>query len=230
MLRVGINPRHIVISTCSAYNSGPPLPLWPVRRPMLLVLSSGADLNARDRSGSIPLHYAAKNGRVDMVKYLVENGALVACRNSQQRTPYDVATNHIIRQYLLPLQLRVSRGASKPDRGSVPDCQPCIKWSTRLRRWRETLLIETKEAKMTVGDWSVTPADPGRVCVVKAEPAPEADFTSLHNPNVVRDYSNLPPPPTFAPQTMAPPQAAPYPHTGVRPRESRPACLRACLP
>lgn len=68
----------------------------------------GADVNAQDKNGNIPLHAAAKGTRIDIVKYLVDKGADVARRNKHRQTPYDVATNHIIRQYLLPLQFRVS--------------------------------------------------------------------------------------------------------------------------
>lgn len=67
----------------------------------------GANINAEDQTGDIPLHYAAKYGKIDMVKYLVGRGALVAKRNARRLTPYDVATSHVVRQYLLPLQFKV---------------------------------------------------------------------------------------------------------------------------
>ena len=67
----------------------------------------GADVNSKDRSGNIPLHAAAKAGKMDMVKHLISIGADVARRNNYHQTPYDVSTSHIVRQYLLPLQLRV---------------------------------------------------------------------------------------------------------------------------
>lgn len=53
------------------------------------------------------MHAAAKAGKIELVKHLVGLGADVAHRNSYRQTAYDVATSHIVRQYLLPLQLRV---------------------------------------------------------------------------------------------------------------------------
>lgn len=47
-----------------------------------------------------------------MVKMLVGQGAAVEKRNGSRLTAYDVATDHVVRQYLLPLQLRVSRSLS----------------------------------------------------------------------------------------------------------------------
>jgi ankyrin repeat protein len=76
---------------------------------------AGAQLQVKDGSGNTPLHYAAKAGKVDLVKYLVSKGADVSSRNSHRHTPYDVATNHIIRQYLLPLQLRVCSRPTNTD-------------------------------------------------------------------------------------------------------------------
>lgn len=45
---------------------------------------------------------------MDIVKHLIGLGANVGQRNAYRQTAYDVATSHIVRQYLLPLQLRVS--------------------------------------------------------------------------------------------------------------------------
>jgi ankyrin repeat protein len=64
-------------------------------------------VNAKDRSGNLPLHAAAKAGKMELVKHLIGLGANVGHRNSYRQTAYDVATSHVVRQYLLPLQLRV---------------------------------------------------------------------------------------------------------------------------
>lgn len=152
-----------------------------------LRLPPGVPLQVKDGTGNTPLHYAAKAGRVDLVKYLVSKGADVACRNNHRHTAYDVATNHIIRQYLLPLQLRVSATGS-------------------------------------IGGWCWTSASPC-VCArcpvmlsCQAEPQPEPNaLLAVHNPDIVRDYSNLPPPPTsFPAQAFAAPPthyAVPRPST-----------------
>ncbi|KAG5178762.1 ankyrin repeat-containing domain protein [Tribonema minus] len=72
----------------------------------------GGDLAGADNSGNTPLHYAAKGGQIDTVKWLLELGARVDARNASRQSPYDLATNHVVRQYLLPLQLKAE--ASNP--------------------------------------------------------------------------------------------------------------------
>jgi hypothetical protein len=123
---------------------------------------------------------------VDLVKKLVAQGADVARRNAHRQTPYDMATNHVIRQYLLPLQLRVGLD------GRLPPCVPTSPPTLHLTR---------------------TQAEP--------EPAPNS-LLAVHNPDIVRDYSNLPPPPTSipAPQAVhAPPPGGPtpLPNYNIRP-------------
>lgn len=44
---------------------------------------------------------------MEMVKMLVGQGVGVEKRNATRLTAYDVATDHVIRQFLLPLQLKV---------------------------------------------------------------------------------------------------------------------------
>jgi hypothetical protein len=62
-----------------------------------------------DTTGNTPLHFAAKNGHIDICKRLVDLKANPAARNAQGQSAYDLAQNHIIRQYLLPIQLAVER-------------------------------------------------------------------------------------------------------------------------
>lgn len=70
---------------------------------------AGADITTADNAGNTPLHYASKGGNVEMVKMLVGQGVGAEKRNTARLTSYDVATDHVIRQFLLPLQLRVSK-------------------------------------------------------------------------------------------------------------------------
>ncbi len=40
------------------------------------LVENGLDVNAKNGHGDLPIHYAAKHGYLDVVKYLVESGAL----------------------------------------------------------------------------------------------------------------------------------------------------------
>ena len=52
------------------------------------LIAQGADLNAKmDTTGETPLILAARNGRADAVKRLLEEGADVNCRDNTGRTP-----------------------------------------------------------------------------------------------------------------------------------------------
>jgi ankyrin repeat protein len=71
-----------------------------------LLLSRGVHIEMLDANGNSTLHYAAKAGVIDICKLLIEKGCSAARRNNQQQTPYDASQNHIVRQYLLPIQLK----------------------------------------------------------------------------------------------------------------------------
>ena len=75
------------------------------------------DVHAVDARGETMLHHAARGGNLDLVKLLVEEGLLASHKNSQGRTPYDVASGKVghIRQFLLP---HVFAGEKKD--GSAP--------------------------------------------------------------------------------------------------------------
>ncbi len=115
-----------------------------------MLLEMGADMESKDKYGNGLLHAAAKGGKLDTVKFLLGRGADVSRRNTSRQTAYDVAESHIVRQYLLPLQLR-------------------------------------------------------------AEPEPATgSLAAVHNPDVIRDYSNLAPPPTAPAYSV--PAAPPHHH------------------
>lgn len=72
-----------------------------------MLLSRGVNIDLLDRAGNSPLHYAAKAGAIDLCKLLVERGCSAARKNNSHQTPYDVAQNHVVRQFLLPIQLKI---------------------------------------------------------------------------------------------------------------------------
>lgn len=83
-----------------------------------ILRSYGVPLELADRNGNTPLHYSAKSGHIDLCKFLVSCGCTISKRNSSGQTPYDVSENHIIRQYLLPLQLQDERQQMDADPSS----------------------------------------------------------------------------------------------------------------
>ena len=74
-----------------------------------LLMSRGISVEFLDQHGNSPLHFAAKYGHHDLCKWLVEKGAFAGRKNVSGQTPYDVAQNHVVRQYLLPLQFQSER-------------------------------------------------------------------------------------------------------------------------
>lgn len=84
------------------------------------VLSRGTNIQLLDQNGNTPLHYAAKYGHLDMCKYIVEKGSKTHLRNKQNQTSYDIAENHLVRQYLLPLVLTGEREVAEASGVPIP--------------------------------------------------------------------------------------------------------------
>jgi hypothetical protein len=80
----------------------------------------GVPINHLDRSGNTPLHYAAKYGHLDLCRVLIESNGSPALRNSVGQSPYDVAESHVVRQYLLPLQLAIEREMNPTSVAAIP--------------------------------------------------------------------------------------------------------------
>lgn len=72
------------------------------------LLSSNAPLLVTDYEGNTTLHYAAMGPSLDIVKFVVSQGADVSALNKNGQSSYDVATLHVIRGYLLPLFLHAT--------------------------------------------------------------------------------------------------------------------------
>jgi len=83
-----------------------------------LVEECGADVNARDHLGSVPLHNAASRGDVEMIEYLVSQGADVTPVTRRGQTTADMANGPVQRINPFPeaRDLLVGLGAVNNDR------------------------------------------------------------------------------------------------------------------
>jgi ankyrin repeat protein len=61
-----------------------------------VLLDAGANVNAVDRLGRTPLHYAAAQGFDPIVEALRQAGAKVDDKDNQGNTPADLATSHAL--------------------------------------------------------------------------------------------------------------------------------------
>ena len=58
---------------------------------MHLLKKESIDVNAKNEDGQTPLHFAARRGHTETVKYLVEKGADVNAKNKYGQTPLHYA-------------------------------------------------------------------------------------------------------------------------------------------
>jgi len=85
-----------------------------------ILLRRGIPVTHLDKYGNTPLHYAAKYGNIDICRILIDASASPAVRNSQGQSAYDMSDNHIVRQYLLPLQLACEREMNPGNNTLIP--------------------------------------------------------------------------------------------------------------
>ena len=86
-----------------------------------ILLGLGVKIDVAGRAQNTALHCAASKGHLDLVKYLVEKEANPAAKNGNGKTPHDVSENHLIRQFLMPLQFR---NESKTDKAAAMSALP----------------------------------------------------------------------------------------------------------
>ena len=94
-----------------------------------MLTSRGVSMEMLDSNGNSPLHYAARAGAIDICKLLVDSGCNPAKRNSHHQTAYDCSQNHIIRQYLLPIQLKAEAGSQPQQLGISSDASYGYKYA-----------------------------------------------------------------------------------------------------
>jgi ankyrin repeat protein len=82
------------------------------------LLTSGADVNAKDASGGTPLHAAALNGKLKAVERLVAGKVTIAAADSDSRTALFSAAaggNTEMAAYLLSLRAPAPKGKDAPE-------------------------------------------------------------------------------------------------------------------
>ncbi|EAX88509.1 ankyrin repeat protein, putative [Trichomonas vaginalis G3] len=65
-----------------------------------MLLSHGADVNAKNNYGSTALHFAVYSNSLEIIETLISHGAKVNIQNDYGQTPFGYTTNEEIRKYL----------------------------------------------------------------------------------------------------------------------------------
>lgn len=143
------------------------------------------------------MHYASKYGHIDLCKYLIEKGSSTIIKNNNQETPYDVTDNHIVRQYLLPLQLsaeRLSLGDSNIS-GMDPITMSALGYTT------SALIYNNNNTQNTMNSYpmgGITPKHPNDV-----DPLVSSNQNTIPNIHATNNLSHIPvsnaPPPVVTP-------------------------------
>ena len=99
------------------------------------LIEEGADVNAKDDNGYLPLHYAVRNDNIDLVELLIEEGADVNAKDDWGRTPLHWAKSEEITELLIEEGTNVN---AKDDEGRSP-----LDWAVE-RNNRDTVYLLLK--------------------------------------------------------------------------------------
>lgn len=89
---------------------------------MEYLIERGADVNAQDKGGLIPLHNASSYGHVDIAAFLIKSGALVNATDRWAFTPLHEAAQKGRTQLCT---LLLAHGADPTMKNQVGECCQC---------------------------------------------------------------------------------------------------------
>ena len=93
------------------------------------LIAAGTDVNARDKDGNTPLHYAAKYGNAKVVNALIAAGAHVDARDHQGNTPLAVAVDGRRVEAIQPLTAAGADVNTRNNEGETPLSRISLKWN-----------------------------------------------------------------------------------------------------
>jgi ankyrin repeat protein len=138
----------------AAIASRAPFPQW-IPQMLTVLLEAGAEVDAANRQGETPLHWAADHGRRDCLEMLLERGADVTRQDARGRTARNIAYEN--RQEAIMVILR--------------------REETRLRKEREQAVRDAAaaaaRARVSEGENPSTPAEDAESETGAAAEAPE---------------------------------------------------------
>ena len=121
------------------------------------LLDKGFDINSTDSSGYTALHYAARNNHVDLVRFLISNGA---CVNCSTRAGGDTPLHRAVYMGNLEIvQCLVGNGASillQNNDGQICLHKACQRNHTGIVKF---LLTSEPKAKLVIDNKSKLPVD-----------------------------------------------------------------------
>ena len=130
-----------------------PLRITYILKVTSFLLQSGADVSLRSNSRTTALHYAAKNGVVDIVKLLIENGADINIVNDRGNTPLHYAAKN---GYIDIIKLLIENGADVNLQWL--NCTTALHYAAKSGNAESVHLLLTKGAKIDQKDgFNATP-------------------------------------------------------------------------
>ena len=93
---------RLLVSTRPDVHGQDPSVIWPYRLNHIakadtvrLLIKHGADVTARNKTHSTPLHLASFNGSSETVRLLIESGADVTAQNKNHSTPLHLVSSWV---------------------------------------------------------------------------------------------------------------------------------------
>ena len=86
-----LTEEELVSTTIVLLNAGHEATVHQIGNAVNVILKNGADPNVREQGGYTPLHAAAQNGDLAVIRTLIYGGADLEARSHDGKTPLDLA-------------------------------------------------------------------------------------------------------------------------------------------